>query len=60
MISEEQFLDVTESVVLEKFEGAPVVENLIERMHIENGEVVKVEKFENGDLISTEQVKEVT
>lgn len=52
--------EVKEVSVLEKFEGEPAPENLIERIHIEDGEIIKVEKFENGDLVETEVVKEVT
>lgn len=52
--------EVKEVSVLEKFEGEPAPENLIERIHIEDGEIIKVEKFENGDLVDTEIVKEVT
>lgn len=53
-------LQAQENTVLEKFEGKPVPENLFERIHIEDGEIIKVEKFENGELISTDEVKEVT
>jgi hypothetical protein len=56
---EASIVDVQEHTVLEKFEGDPVPENLFERVHIENGEVTKVEKYENGELLSTEVVKEV-
>ena len=57
---EENPVEVKEVSVLEKFEGDPVPENLFERIHIEDGEIIKVEKFENGDLIESETVKEVT
>lgn len=53
-------VDVKEETVLEKFEGEAKPENLFERIHIEDGEIIKVEKFENGELVSTEEVKEVT
>lgn len=59
-MNEEQPVDVHEMTVLEKFEGAPEPENLIERIHIENGEIIKHEKFENGELVSSEAVEEVT
>jgi len=51
---------IKEVSVLEKFEGEPAPENLIERIHIEDGEIIKVEKFDNGDLVESETVKEVT
>lgn len=60
MIEEVNFLDVTENTVLEKFEGEAKPENLFERVHIQDGEIIKIEKFDNGELVSTEQVKEVT
>ena len=50
---------VNEVMILSKFEGEPLPENEIERMHIHNGEVVRIDKIENGEIISTEQVKEV-
>jgi hypothetical protein len=53
-------VEVKEVSVLEKFEGEPLPENLFERIHIEDGEIIKVEKFENGDLVSSEDVKVVT
>ena len=52
-------IEIKEVSVLEKFEGEPLPENLFERIHIECGEIIKVEKFEAGELVSTEQVKEV-
>lgn len=59
MIGEEQEVKVDEVVVLEKFEGDPEPENLTERIHIKNGEVVAVEKVVDGEIVSTETVKEV-
>ena len=53
-------VEVKEVAVLEKFEGAPEPENLIERIHIEDGEIIKREIFEAGELVSTEIVEEVT
>lgn len=50
---------INEYTVLNKFEGDPAPENLVERIHIENGEIIKVEKYEAGELISSETVKEV-
>lgn len=50
---------IEEVVVLAKFEGDPLPENEFERVHIVNGEIVKVEKIENGEVVSTETVKEV-
>jgi len=59
-LNEFENLEIKEVSVLEKFEGEPLPENLIERIHIEDGEIIKVEKFENGDLVESETVKEVT
>lgn len=43
--------------VLEKFDGdSTEPEDLVERLHIEDDVVVKVEKFENGELVSSEDV----
>lgn len=42
--------------MLSKFEGEPLPENEIERVHILNGEIVAVEKIENGQVVSTEGV----
>lgn len=58
-MDEKQEVEVQEIVVLSKFEGDPVPENEFERLHIVNGEVVAVDKIENGEVVSTEQVKEV-
>lgn len=48
-----------EEIVLQKFEGDPLPENEFERVHVVDGEIVKVEKIENGEVVSTEIVKEV-
>ena len=58
-MNDTQDVVVDEVMVLSKFEGEPLPENEIERMHIHNGEVIRIEKIENGEIISTEQVKEV-
>lgn len=42
---------VEEKIVLSKFEGDPLPENEFERVHIHNGEVVAVEKIENGEVV---------
>lgn len=59
-LNEFENVEIKEVSVLEKFEGEPAPENLIERIHIEDGEIIKRETFENGELVSTEDVKEVT
>lgn len=59
MIEETMRAVVREVGVLEKFEGEPVPENLIEKIFIENGEIIKRETYRNGRLLKTEQVKEV-
>lgn len=46
MNEESSKVTIEEMVYLEKFEGEPLPENLFERVHIKNGEVVKIERFE--------------
>lgn len=53
MISDQNNVEVDEKTVLEKFEGEPRPENLIERIHIHNGDIVKWEKFEDGELVQS-------
>lgn len=53
MNTETQGVKVEERIVLSKFEGKPSPENEIERVHILNGEVVAVEKIENGEVVSS-------
>lgn len=56
--------DVTETgvsyyAVLDKFDGEGTdEENLVERLHIQDDVIVKLEKFENGELVSSEDVTE--
>lgn len=59
-MTEFENVEVREETVLEKFEGEAAPENLVERIHIVDGEIIKVEKYENGDLVESETVKEVT
>lgn len=59
MISESQGVMVEERITLSKFEGEPLPENEFERVHIVNGEIVSVEKIENGEVVSTETAGEV-
>lgn len=40
MTSEESEVTVQETIVLHKYDGDPIPENLIETIYIENGEVV--------------------
>lgn len=47
-------LIIQEVAVLQKFDGEPLPENEVERMHIVDGKVVKIEKIENGEVVSTE------
>ena len=54
-----QNVEVEEVAVLRKFDGEPLPENEFERIHIVNGEIVKKETIENGEVVSTEMVKEV-
>lgn len=52
---EEQPVIAEELVVLSKFEGDPLPENEFERIHIKNGEVVALERIENGKVVFTEE-----
>lgn len=53
MIEESQQVKVEERITLSKFEGEPLPQNEIERIHILNGEIVAVEKIENGEVVSS-------
>lgn len=55
-MEEKEKVEIKETTVLEKFEGEPVPENLIEKVFIEDGTIVKHEYYENGDLVSTQEV----
>jgi hypothetical protein len=59
MIGDSEKVVVEERIVLSKFEGDPLPGNEIERMHILNGEVVSIEKIENGEVVDTQLVREV-
>lgn len=48
---------IDEYTILAKFEGEALPENLVEQIHIDNGLVVRVDKFENGELVSSEEVE---
>ena len=56
MTNETQEVLVEERIVLSKFEGEPLPENEFERVHIVNGEVVAIEKIEDGEVVSTQEV----
>lgn len=47
---------IEEVVVLSKFDGDPLPENEVERIHIKDGEIVSIQKIENGEVVSTEPV----
>jgi len=54
-------LEVKVNGVLEKFDGDSTdPADLTERIYIEDSEIVKIEKYEGGEVVSTEIVKEVT
>jgi hypothetical protein len=55
---EKEKVKVEERAVLRKFEGDPLPENEFERVHIVDGVIVAIEKIENGEVVSTETVKE--
>lgn len=56
MIEETQQVKVEERVTLSKFEGEPLPENEFERIHIVDGVIIAVEKIENGEVVSTQEV----
>jgi hypothetical protein len=39
---------IDEEIMLEKFEGEPLPENLIERVFIKNGKIIRIEKVGEG------------
>lgn len=47
-MKEETKFQIDEEIVLEKFEGDPTPENLVERVYLKNGKIVKIEKI-GGD-----------
>lgn len=53
MIADANNFDVQEQVVLEKFEGKPHPDNLIERVYILNGEVVQHDFVEKGEVVAS-------
>lgn len=59
MVNDSQPLNVKEVLVLSKFEGEPLPENEFERIHIEDGVIVTIEKIENGEVVDRQTVKEV-
>jgi hypothetical protein len=59
-IFEQEGVEIKEVSVLEKFDGEATPENLIERIHIEDGEIIKREFYENGELVDSEIIEEVT
>lgn len=50
--------NVDEKVVLEKFDGDAVPENLVERVTIDNGVIVLQEFIENGEVVQTVDLTE--
>lgn len=57
MVNDTPEVNIDEQVILSKFEGEPLPENLVERVHIDNGKIFMHEFYEAGKLIRT--VKEV-
>lgn len=53
MIGEEQDVVIEERVVLEKFDGEAVPENLIERVHILDGQIVQHDFIEDGKVVES-------
>ena len=49
---------IEENIVLSKFEGDPLPENEIERVHILNGDVVRIEKIENGEVVQVQEIEQ--
>lgn len=57
-IEEAAPVDVKVTGVLDKFDGEPLPENLVEKIYIEDNAIVKVEFYQNGELTGTEIVEE--
>lgn len=55
-IEERDTVQIQEVIVLSKFEGEPLPENEVERVHIKDGNIVAVEKIKNGVVIASEIV----
>lgn len=55
MIEEIALVDVTENIVLEKFEGEPEDGILLERVHLTDGVITKHEFFDNGELVEVHE-----
>lgn len=53
MVTDDPQVNIDEQAILSKFEGEPLPENLIERVYIDNGKIVKHEFYEAGQLIKT-------
>lgn len=53
-INEQSTVDYNITMVLEKFEGDAIPENLVEKIYIEDGSVVKTEHFSEGGLVGTD------
>lgn len=53
MVTDTPEVNIDEQAILSKFEGEPLPENLIERVYIDNGKIVKHEFYEAGQLIKT-------
>lgn len=49
MITDNENVNIEEVIVLEKFEGEPIPENLVERVYLHNGEIIKVEQIGGQD-----------
>jgi hypothetical protein len=47
---------VREDIVLDKFEGDPLPENLFERVHVRDGKIWKYEYFQNGELTAVREI----
>ena len=58
MMQEEDKVVIDEKIVLSKFDGDPLPENEVERVHIHNGQIVAWEKIENGEVVERQE-KEV-
>ena len=53
MIGEEQDVVIEERVVLEKFDGDAETDNIVERVHILNGEIVQHDFIEDGEVVES-------
>lgn len=47
---------IKEEIVLQKFDGQPSPENLVEKVYLEDGKIIKHEFFEGGELVDSKEI----